>query len=96
MVPAELHEMSPDRARNTFHLWLRPGLEVIAAHGAASLHGWDAPLLTDSGGFQVFSRARCARFRRRREIRFAKERRPVMMTPEESMRIQRVRTPTSP
>ncbi|MDR0439745.1 MAG: tRNA-guanine transglycosylase, partial [Candidatus Accumulibacter sp.] len=41
---------------NTFHLWLRPGLEVIAAHGG--LHhfmGWDKPILTDSGGFQVFS-----------------------------------------
>ncbi len=41
---------------NTFHLWLRPGLEVIRAHGG--LHrfmGWDKPILTDSGGFQVFS-----------------------------------------
>ena len=41
---------------NTFHLWLRPGLEVISAHGG--LHGfmgWDAPILTDSGGFQVWS-----------------------------------------
>jgi queuine tRNA-ribosyltransferase len=41
---------------NTFHLWLRPGLDVIAAHGG--LHrfmGWRRPLLTDSGGFQVYS-----------------------------------------
>ena len=41
---------------NTFHLWLRPGLEVIGKHGG--LHrfmGWNAPILTDSGGFQVFS-----------------------------------------
>jgi queuine tRNA-ribosyltransferase len=41
---------------NTFHLWLRPGLDVIRAHGG--LHrfmGWDGPILTDSGGFQVFS-----------------------------------------
>jgi queuine tRNA-ribosyltransferase len=41
---------------NTFHLWLRPGLDVIAAHGG--LHrfmGWHRPLLTDSGGFQVYS-----------------------------------------
>src|SRR2546423_9151876 len=41
---------------NTFHLWLRPGLEVIAAHGG--LHrfiGWTGPILTDSGGYQVFS-----------------------------------------
>ena len=57
--------MAPDEVKalgaqivlgNTFHLWLRPGLEVIAAHGG--LHrfmGWDGPILTDSGGFQVFS-----------------------------------------
>ncbi|MEO5764739.1 MAG: tRNA guanosine(34) transglycosylase Tgt, partial [Casimicrobiaceae bacterium] len=57
--------MSPDELEavgaqivlgNTFHLWLRPGVEVIAAHGG--LHrfmGWKRPLLTDSGGFQVFS-----------------------------------------
>lgn len=43
---------------NTFHLWLRPGTEVIAAHG--DLHDfmhWDGPILTDSGGFQVWSLA---------------------------------------
>ncbi|KZS22341.1 tRNA-guanine(34) transglycosylase [Wohlfahrtiimonas chitiniclastica] len=43
---------------NTFHLWLRPGLDVINAHG--DLHDfmrWDKPILTDSGGFQVFSLA---------------------------------------
>jgi hypothetical protein len=47
---------------NTFHLWLRPGLDVIARHGG--LHrfmGWRGPILTDSGGFQVFSLGRCAR-----------------------------------
>ncbi len=41
---------------NTFHLMLRPGTDVVAAHG--TLHGfmnWDGPILTDSGGFQVFS-----------------------------------------
>ncbi len=41
---------------NTFHLWLRPVTEVIEKHGG--LHrfmGWNAPILTDSGGFQVFS-----------------------------------------
>ena len=43
---------------NTFHLMLRPGVQVIAQHG--SLHnfmGWDGPILTDSGGFQVWSLA---------------------------------------
>ena len=41
---------------NTFHLWLRPGIEIIRKHG--DLHdfmGWSRPILTDSGGFQVFS-----------------------------------------
>jgi queuine tRNA-ribosyltransferase len=41
---------------NTFHLWLRPGVDIISTHG--DLHdfmGWQQPILTDSGGFQVFS-----------------------------------------
>ena len=76
---------------NTFHLWLRPGLEVVAAHGG--LHrfmAWDKPILTDSGGFQVFSLG---------ELRKISEdgvgfRSPVngdvcFLSPEESMRIQR-------
>ena len=57
MSPAELREIGAQIVLgNTFHLWLRPGLDVIEAHGG--LHrfmGWDRPLLTDSGGFQVFS-----------------------------------------
>jgi len=77
---------------NTFHLWLRPGLEVIAAHGG--LHrfiGWAGPLLTDSGGYQVFSLGELRRITEE-GVRFAS---PVngdrlLLTPEESMRIQRV------
>lgn len=43
---------------NTYHLYLRPGLEVIqAAGGLHQFNGWDGPLLTDSGGFQVYSLA---------------------------------------
>jgi len=57
MAPNELAEIGAQIVLgNTFHLWLRPGIEVIAAHGG--LHrfmGWERPLLTDSGGFQVFS-----------------------------------------
>jgi queuine tRNA-ribosyltransferase len=57
MSPAEVRASGAQIVLgNTFHLWLRPGLEVIAAHGG--LHrfmGWSGPLLTDSGGFQVFS-----------------------------------------
>ncbi|MDR3298791.1 MAG: tRNA guanosine(34) transglycosylase Tgt [Candidatus Accumulibacter sp.] len=77
---------------NTFHLWLRPGLEVIAAH--AGLHrfmGWDAPILTDSGGFQVFS---LGALRKIDEdgVRFASPLNgdKLLLTPEESMRIQHV------
>jgi queuine tRNA-ribosyltransferase len=55
--PRELEEMHAQIILgNTFHLWLRPGLETIEAHGG--LHGfmaWNKPILTDSGGFQVFS-----------------------------------------
>jgi queuine tRNA-ribosyltransferase len=57
MSPAELVDVGAQIVLgNTFHLWLRPGLEVIRAHGG--LHrfmGWNGPILTDSGGFQVFS-----------------------------------------
>ena len=57
MTPEELREVGAQIILgNTFHLMLRPGTEVIRAHGG--LHGfmhWHGPLLTDSGGFQVFS-----------------------------------------
>src|SRR5215470_1798070 len=57
MSPAELVEVGAQIVLgNTFHLWLRPGTDVIAAHGG--LHrfmGWSRPILTDSGGFQVWS-----------------------------------------
>ena len=52
---------------NTYHLYLRPGLEVIgAAGGLHEFAAWDRPILTDSGGFQVFSLAGDQRDRRRR------------------------------
>ncbi|MEX3592862.1 MAG: tRNA guanosine(34) transglycosylase Tgt [Burkholderia sp.] len=55
--PRELHEMQAQIILgNTFHLWLRPGFQTIGAYGG--LHrfmGWNKPILTDSGGFQVFS-----------------------------------------
>jgi queuine tRNA-ribosyltransferase len=93
MSPAELEEIGARIVLgNTFHLWLRPGLEVIAAHGG--LHGfmgWTRPLLTDSGGFQVFSLGKLRKITEE-GVRFAS---PVngdrlLLTPEESMRIQRV------
>ena len=91
--PAELAENGTRVVLgNAFHLWLRPGLEVIAAHGG--LHrfiGWKGPILTDSGGYQVFSLGGLRKIAEE-GARFAS---PVngdrlLLTPEESMRIQRV------
>lgn len=63
LSPQNLHEAGAQMILgNTFHLWLRPGLEVVSAFGG--LHdfiGWDKPMLTDSGGFQVFSLAQMRR-----------------------------------
>ena len=77
---------------NTFHLWLRPGLEAIAAHGG--LHrfmGWDKPILTDSGGFQVFSLGALRKITEE-GVTFAS---PIngdrlFLSPEVSMQIQKV------
>jgi queuine tRNA-ribosyltransferase len=93
MSPAELEEIGAQVVLgNTFHLWLRPGLEVIGRHGG--LHrfmGWSRPVLTDSGGFQVFSLATLRKVTEE-GVRFASPVNgdPLMLTPEESMRIQRV------
>ena len=93
MNPVELRELGAQIVLgNTFHLWLRPGLEVIGAHGG--LHrfmGWDGPILTDSGGFQVFSLG-ALRTISEEGVKFQS---PIngdacFLSPEESMRIQRV------
>ncbi len=77
---------------NTFHLWLRPGLDVIRAHGG--LHrfmGWNGPILTDSGGFQVFSLGALRKISEE-GVKFASpiDGARLFLTPEESMRIQTV------
>jgi queuine tRNA-ribosyltransferase len=93
MTPHELAQLGAQIVLgNTFHLWLRPGLDVIAKH--AGLHrfmGWSKPILTDSGGFQVFSLGKLRKIAEE-GVRFAS---PVngdrlLLTPEESMRIQTV------
>ena len=77
---------------NTFHLWLRPGLDVMKAHGGLhSFMNWTKPILTDSGGFQVWS---LGDLRKISEEGVAFQS-PVngdklFLTPEESMRIQAV------
>ena len=91
MMPHELTEIGAQIVLgNTFHLWLRPGTEVIAKHGG--LHGfmqWFAPLLTDSGGFQVFSLQGMRKISEE-GVKFASpiDGARLFLTPEESMRIQ--------
>lgn len=93
MSPHDLLNMGAEIVLgNTFHLWLRPGLEVIEKHGG--LHrfmAWPRPLLTDSGGFQVWS---LGELRKITEDGVAFQS-PVngdkcFLSPEESMRIQKV------
>ncbi|MCO6440498.1 MAG: tRNA guanosine(34) transglycosylase Tgt [Nitrococcus mobilis] len=76
---------------NTFHLMLRPGTEIIAAHGDlhAFMH-WDGPILTDSGGFQVYSLGAMRRVTEQGVyFRSPVDGAPVFMGPEESMAVQR-------
>ncbi len=91
MLPHELKEIGAQIVLgNTFHLWLRPGTDTMTTHGG--LHqfmGWDKPILTDSGGFQVFS-LKGMRKITEEGVTFAS---PIngdrmFLTPEESMRIQ--------
>jgi queuine tRNA-ribosyltransferase len=92
MSPAELREIGAQIVLgNTFHLWLRPGTEVVVRHGG--LHrfmGWNAPILTDSGGFQVYSLGALRKISEDGAT-FAS---PIngdrlLLTPEESIRVQR-------
>ena len=92
MSPEELEGLGAQIVLgNTFHLWLRPGAEVIEKHGG--LHrfmGWKGPILTDSGGFQVFSLTSLRKLSEE-GVRFAS---PIdgdrlLLTPEESMRVQK-------
>ncbi|MBK2356643.1 tRNA guanosine(34) transglycosylase Tgt [Francisella hispaniensis] len=92
LSPVELKEMGAEIILgNTFHLWLRPGTEIIKKHG--SLHGfngWDKPILTDSGGFQVFSLGKMRKLTEdgvtfKSPINGSK----VFLSPEISMQVQR-------
>ena len=92
MSPLELGDIDAQIILgNTFHLWLRPGIDVIAKFGG--LHkfmGWDKPLLTDSGGFQVFSLGAMRKISEE-GVKFSS---PIngdklFLSPEMSMQIQR-------
>ena len=93
MTPRDLTEIQAQIILgNTFHLWMRPGLDIMEKFGG--LHqfmGWNGPILTDSGGFQVFSLGAMRKIKEE-GVHF---RSPVngdklFLTPEESMRIQTV------
>ena len=93
LTPEEVRASGADiLLGNTFHLMLRPGTAVVAAHGG--LHGfmhWDGPILTDSGGFQVWSLAETRRVTEAGvHFRSPVDGAPVFLGPEESMAVQRI------
>jgi len=91
MTPEDVRETGAEiLLGNTFHLMLRPGTEVIKAHG--SLHGfmqWNRPILTDSGGFQVWSLSERRKITEK-GVTFASpvDGSRVFLGPEESMAVQ--------
>ncbi|MGF1528765.1 MAG: tRNA guanosine(34) transglycosylase Tgt [Candidatus Competibacterales bacterium] len=91
VTPDELQALGADIVlANTFHLMLRPGTEVIARHG--DLHdfmAWSRPILTDSGGFQVFSLAGRRRITEQGvHFQSPHDGSPVFLDPETSMAVQ--------
>ncbi|MGA9854695.1 MAG: tRNA guanosine(34) transglycosylase Tgt [Gammaproteobacteria bacterium] len=93
MTPEELREVGAQVILgNTFHLMLRPGTEIIRAHGGLHrfMH-WDGPILTDSGGFQVFSLAELRKITEE-GVTFQSpvDGDPVVLTPEDSIRVQHI------
>ena len=92
MTPEELKTLGAEIILgNTFHLMLRPGTEIIKKHG--DLHDfmhWDKPILTDSGGFQVFSLAKLRKITEEGvSFNSPVDGKKVMLTPESSMQVQR-------
>jgi queuine tRNA-ribosyltransferase len=89
--PDEVVEIGADVILgNTYHLWLRPGHELIRDLGGLHrFNGWDRPILTDSGGFQVWSLAKLRKITEQ-GVRFQNhlDGAPMMLTPELSMEIQ--------
>ncbi len=91
MTPEELEELGAEIVLgNTFHLMLRPGTEVIEAHG--DLHDfmhWERPILTDSGGFQVFSLGEMRKISERGvDFRSPIDGSKVFLGPEEAIAVQ--------
>jgi len=92
MAPDELAALGAQIVLgNTFHLWLRPGLDVIGRFGGLHrFNGWNRPILTDSGGFQVYSLGAMRKITEQGvHFRSPVDGARVFMGPEESMQIQR-------
>ncbi len=93
MTPASLNDIGAQICLgNTFHLWLRPGLDVIHAHkGLHDFMQWQKPILTDSGGFQVFSLGAMRKITEE-GVKFSSphDGAKLFLTPEISMQIQHV------
>src|SRR5690606_30015753 len=91
MTPEELEGLGAQMILgNTFHLMLRPGVEVIRAHGGLHrfMH-WERPILTDSGGFQVWSLEKLRRVTEAGvEFRSPVDGAKVLLTPESSIEVQ--------
>src|SRR5210317_1511392 len=92
MTPEELQQIGAQIILgNTFHLMLRPGTEIIKKHGDLhDLMHWQGPILTDSGGFQVFSLASMRKITEQ-GVTFASpvDGAQVFLSPEVSMQVQR-------
>ncbi|AGF46678.1 queuine tRNA-ribosyltransferase [Candidatus Kinetoplastibacterium desouzaii TCC079E] len=93
IMPNELKDIGAQIVLgNTFHLWLRPGTDIIKLHnGLHNFMHWDKPILTDSGGFQVFSLSKKRKITEEgvafsSPINGAK----MFLTPEKSMQIQNI------
>ena len=93
MTPASLNDIGAQICLgNTFHLWLRPGLDVVHAHkGLHDFMNWQKPILTDSGGFQVFSLGALRKITEE-GVKFSSphDGAKLFLSPEISMQIQHV------
>lgn len=91
VTPAELKELGAQIVLgNTYHLYLRPGTELLKqAGGLHKFMNWDGPILTDSGGYQVFSLGKMRKIKPEGvEFRSHLDGQKIMLTPEDSVKAQ--------
>src|SRR5262245_51241446 len=91
VTPRELHELNAQIILgNTYHLFVRPGLDVIKHFGGLHrFRGWDGPILTDSGGYQIFSLAKLRKITEDGvEFQNHIDGTPAFISPEIAMEIQ--------